>query len=230
MKDRMKKEKYKIIEDYMLQCMEDSAHDKEHVYRVLYIALDIANSEEKVDYDVLITACLLHDIARKEQFENPHLCHAAVGAVKAYDFLIKRGFDIAFADKVANCIRAHRYRSNNAPETIEEKILFDADKIDATGTLGIARTLVYKGKLGEPLYSLNREREVLDGAEDSQPSFFQEYKLKLERLYTKFYTKRGHEIAMQRQHTAVAFYESMYKEVQDTYRRGQSLLSSKLYS
>lgn len=175
----MKEESYKIIEDYMMQCMADSAHDKDHVYRVLYIALDIANHEKEVDYGVLITACLLHDIARQEQLENPHLCHAEAGAVKAYDFLIKKGFDTDFADKVTKCIRTHRYRSNNPPEAIEEKILFDADKIDATGTLGIARTLFYKGQLGEPLYSLNKEGQVSDGTQDSQPSFFQEYKFKL---------------------------------------------------
>ena len=79
----MTKEIYKKLENYMLLCMKDSAHDKEHVYRVLYVALDIAREEKEVDYDVLISACLLHDIARQEQNENPELCHAEVGAEKA---------------------------------------------------------------------------------------------------------------------------------------------------
>jgi putative nucleotidyltransferase with HDIG domain len=83
----MKKETYDLIETYMLSCMEDSAHDKEHIYRVLYNALEIAKGEEGVDYDVLITACLLHDIGRKEQFADPKVCHAAAGAEKAYHFL-----------------------------------------------------------------------------------------------------------------------------------------------
>ena len=51
-------ETYKLFERYMLSCMDDSAHDKEHVYRVLYVALDIASHEEDVNYDVLICACL----------------------------------------------------------------------------------------------------------------------------------------------------------------------------
>lgn len=55
----------------MLSCMEDSAHDKEHIYHVLYNALEIAKTEMNIDYDVLIASCLLHDIGRKEQFENP---------------------------------------------------------------------------------------------------------------------------------------------------------------
>ncbi len=78
----MKTKDYRLIEAYMLSCMRDSAHDREHIYRVLYAALDIASFEEPVDSDVLIAACLLHDIGRREQFENPALCHAAVGAGK----------------------------------------------------------------------------------------------------------------------------------------------------
>ena len=79
----MKKEDYNLIETYMLSCMDDSAHDREHIYRVLFSALEIAKAEAEVDYDVLIAACLLHDIGRREQFENPALCHAAVGGEKA---------------------------------------------------------------------------------------------------------------------------------------------------
>ena len=78
---------FQLIEEYMLECMQDSAHDKEHIYRVLYVALDIAEQERHVDYDLLIAACLLHDIGRQEKFENPSLCHAVAGAEKARTFL-----------------------------------------------------------------------------------------------------------------------------------------------
>ncbi len=65
----MNKEAYCLLENFMLCCMEDAAHDKEHIYRVLYNALDIAKTEKTVNYDILIAACLLHDIGRKEH--NP---------------------------------------------------------------------------------------------------------------------------------------------------------------
>lgn len=61
----MTRQTYSLLENYMLSCMDDSAHDKEHVYRVLYHALRIAKMLHNVDYDVLIAACLLHDIGRK---------------------------------------------------------------------------------------------------------------------------------------------------------------------
>lgn len=220
----MNKETFSILEKYMLDCMGDSAHDKDHIYRVLYNAMDIAATEQNVDYDILICACLLHDIGRLEQFRDPELCHAMIGGEKAYRFLLDNQFDIDFANDVKQCIQTHRYRQNNPPQSLEAKILFDADKIDATGTLGIARTLSYMGTVGDPLYSLLLDGKVSDGTNDENPSFFQEYKYKLEKLYSRFYTTRGNEIANERRKTAVSFYNDMLKEVSDSYVRGLDLL------
>lgn len=217
----MKKETYTLLENYMLSCMDDSAHDREHVYRVLYNALDIAKTETNVDYDVLIAACLLHDIGRREQFENPAKCHAMVGSEKAYDFLMKQGFEEGYAKKVKRCIVSHRYRTDCQPETLEEKILFDADKLDATGAMGIARTLIYKGIVSEPLYSLGTDGMVSTGEDDAEPSFFQEYKYKLESLYSKFYTERAAEIAGERRKIAEDFYNCLYQEANASYVNGK---------
>lgn len=222
----MKKYIYELLENYMLSCMDNNAHDKEHIYRVLYTSLEIADSEKNVDKDILIAACLLHDIGRKEQFENPKLCHAEVGAKKAYDFLIANSFDEGFAKEVAACINSHRFRGNNPPKSIEAKILFDADKIDVCGTLGIARTLYYNSSLGEPLYNLDENRRVLSGDEDGGVSFFQEYKFKLEKVYSKLQTEKGKEIAEKRRKSAVDFYESMLREVQSSYEYGQNALKT----
>ena len=147
----MDKSTYQRIESYMLSCMDDSAHDAEHIYRVLSNALVIAREETGVDYDALICACLLHDIGRPDQIRDPSLCHAAVGCEKAYGFLTENGFGADFAAHVRDCIRTHRFRKNDQPESLEAKILFDADKLDVVGASGIARTLVYKGTVTEPL-------------------------------------------------------------------------------
>ena len=214
----MRREQYELLEQYMLSCMRDSAHDAEHVYRVLYLALAIAETEEQVDLDVLTAACLLHDIGRQEQFENPELCHAVVGAQKAERFLLEHGFGEAFAVRVSDCIRTHRYRKERPPESLEAKILFDADKIDVSGAVGIARTLLYQGQLAEPMYSVRSDGEPSDGSEDTLPSFFQEYRRKLERIYGRFFTRRGAQIAQERREAAVSFYESLLAEVREDYR------------
>ena len=158
----------------MLCCMEDAAHDKEHIYRVLYNALEIAKTEKNVNYDILIAACLLHDIGRKEQFENPALCHAIAGSEKAYQFLLSHGFEMSYAEQVKQCIKTHRYRKNSLPQSLEAKILFDADKLDVAGAIGIARTLLYKGIVSEPLYSVLPDGTVSAGENDTAPAFFQE--------------------------------------------------------
>ena len=220
----LKKDTYSLLENYMLSCMGDSAHDREHIYRVLYVALEIAQTESNVDHDVLICACLLHDIGRREQFENPGLCHAQVGADKAYDFLLTHGFNEAFAGHVRDCIRTHRYRNSAPPESVEAKILFDADKVDATGAIGIARTLIYKGRVSEPLYSVGADGQVLDGKNDEEPSFFREYKYKLENLYENFYTEKGSEIALKGREAAKAFYDSILEEVSASRKRGKDYL------
>lgn len=219
---KMNKNAYNKIKKYMESCMEDSAHDKEHIYRVLYIALDIAKNEKNVDYDVLIASCLLHDIGRKEQAENPTICHAQIGSEKAYRFLISCNWSDKKANHVKECILTHRFRSNNPPNTLEGKILFDSDKIDATGTIGIARTLIYSGQTFQPLYTLLDDGTISYDSNDLANSFFKEYKYKLERLYSNFHTARGKEIAMKRQRSAIVFFDNLLLEVESSYTDGLS--------
>lgn len=69
-----------------------------------------------------------------------------------------------------------------------------------------------------------------DGTNDTTPSFFQEYKFKLENLYDKFYTKRAACIAKERQPSAVLFYKSIVEEVSSSYSVGQKLLDNYINS
>lgn len=224
----MNEEQYQKIENYMHACMEDSAHDREHVHRVLNTVLLIAQSEPEADREVLVCAALLHDIGRKEQFENPALCHARVGGEKAFRFLLQQGYGEAFASHVRDCIASHRYRENNPPKTLEAKILFDADKLDAAGAMGIARTLLYQGYVGTPLYTTGPDGVILEGMGEQTNSFFQEYKFKLEKLYDRFYTTKGQKLALERRETAVQFYEGMLREVQQSRSAGKAVLDAML--
>ena len=77
-------------------------------------------------------------------------------------FLMENGFDEEFSRKVKHCIKTHRFRKSMQPESVEAKILFDADKLDVTGALGIARTLMYKGNVAEPIYNVLPGGEISD--------------------------------------------------------------------
>lgn len=203
----------------MLSCMKDSAHDAQHIYRVLGLAVDIAEQHEGggVDMDILTAACLLHDIGREEQFKNPAVCHAEAGSEKAYAFLMSLGWSEGRAAWVRDCILTHRYRADRRPVTIEAKILFDADKLDVTGAIGIARTLYYGGHENMGLYSRGPDGLVLDGDEEGPNTFLQEYRHKLEHIGDAMYTARAREIATLRAPIARAFYESLLAEIRQSH-------------
>lgn len=209
----MNRQTFALIERYMNSCMQDAAHDREHVRRVLQNAVRIAEAEPEVNWDVLITAALLHDVSRAEQLADASVDHASHGAEKAYAFLKARGFAEAFCAHVRGCIRTHRFRKTEPPASLEAKILFDADKLDVSGAIGIARTLEYNGTTGRPIYSRDEQGYVSDGTEDTADSFFREYKFKLENIYGHFLTCRGRELAAARQHAAIAYYEALLDEV-----------------
>ena len=224
----MNKAQFEKIEQYMHTCMADSAHDREHVYRVLNSALTIAQTEQGVDMDVLVFACLLHDIGRQAQFADPAKCHARVGSDMAYQFLLDNGYSEAFSQRVRDCISTHRFRMDHPPRSIEAKILFDADKLDVAGAMGIARTLLYQGYVSTPLYTRGADGQVLVGSSGEADSFFQEYKFKLENMYDRFYTQEGRRLALERKQAAVSFYESLLKEVRESDFLGKAALEAML--
>ena len=72
----MTKAVYEMLLGYMQSCVADRAHDENHVLRVLSNALQIAREEPQADLDILMAACLLHDVARREEMETPGVRHA----------------------------------------------------------------------------------------------------------------------------------------------------------
>ncbi len=180
----------------MEKCMSDAAHDKEHVWRVLGYALRLAEQEETVDRDLLIAACLLHDIGRAAQFRDPTLDHAAVGADMAAKWLSSHGWGEDFSQAVRKAIRSHRYRTGGRAESLEAQLLFDADKLDVSGIMGLFRTVSYCDHVGEPYYTVDGSGQV-EFAAEAEASVFQEYCYKLSKLKECFYTQAAGELAHQ---------------------------------
>ncbi len=219
----MRRNEFETIEKYMLECMNDSSHDPEHVMRVLYTAMHIAETEGGADQDILIASCLLHDIGRGAQFKDPSICHAAEGGKMAERFLIGIGWSAQRAKHVSDCVRTHRWRSGDPPESVEAKILFDADKLEAAGALGIARTLMYQGQVGQQLYTM-RGREVCSGTDKDAPeSFYKEYHCKLKNIYSMFYTSEARRMAETRKDTAAMFMSGLESEINSAYANRQAL-------
>ena len=212
----MDRNSWHLLEEYMFIRMQDSAHDRQHVYRVLNNAIEIAKGEENVNMDVLMTAALLHDIGRADEKNDPAADHAVTGGDRAYLILTETpelAYDHAFAEHVRQCIRTHRFRRNDPPASVEAKILFDADTLDVCGAVGIARTLMYSGAHERPIYTTGPDGSIRDGKGDTEDSFFREYRFKLEGMYDRFLTQRGAEMARERQRAAADFYSALLSEV-----------------
>jgi uncharacterized protein len=114
-----------------------------HVKRVSRLCLQMAKAHEvgKVDLDVLEASALLHDIAKHlEKETGAEVDHGVIGAKMAADFLKKSGFEKGFIDTVSHSILAHTHSVE--PDTIEARILHDADYVDKIGAVGLATILI----------------------------------------------------------------------------------------
>lgn len=119
---------------------DDPAHGWPHIIRVSKYAEAIVIGEELHDVNrlVLCTAIALHDVGRaKEKALRRH--HSLISAEMAEDMLTHLGFSHGFINYVKKTILAHSYSLRIEPETVESRVLSDADKLDAVGAIGIAR-------------------------------------------------------------------------------------------
>jgi uncharacterized protein len=179
----------------------DSTHDFDHVLRVYRLAERIGHAE-RADMAVLRTATLLHDIARPDQDSGRVSDHAVEGARRAQEIL--DGQPPEFVEAVAHAIETHRYRADRPPETLEARVLYDADKLDAIGAVGIARTFAYGAHRGQRLWA---ERT------DSEHTANQEFAVKLSKLKDLLFTETARAIARERHNFMVEFFERMAAEV-----------------
>lgn len=191
----MKKEHLHQINQFMLENADVAAHESDHIYRVLNQALIIAKDYD-INEDVLVAACLLHDVGRPAQLSNPNICHAKIGSEMAYKFLKNLGWNDEDCQQVKHCVLTHRFSNDLQPETIEAKILFDADKLDLCGAMAIGRTILYAGKMNYPL-----------------DEFLTHYNQKLIKLYDLFYTEKGKEIAAEGKTLLTMFYEALERQL-----------------
>lgn len=222
----MEKKQFDEIAAYMNECMSDATHDKEHVWRVLGYALRLAEQEENVDYDLLIAACLLHDVGRPAQFRDPSLDHAAVGADMAAQWLSEHGYAESFCEGVRKAIRSHRYRTGGRAESVEAQILFDSDKLDVCGMMGLFRTIAYCDHVGEPFYTVGVDGKAEFTAE-APASVVQEYCYKLSKLGDRFYTQGAKQLEKEMAPTLTAAVTDTVNEV-NAARAGLSRLDGLL--
>jgi len=190
----------------------DSAHDFDHVWRVVRLAEHLAQ-REGADVDIVRAAALLHDIG----LDQGRAGHETSAAQRAKDILREHGYAEAALDAIAHAIEAHRFRSGPTPRTLEAQVLFDADKLDSIGAIGVARAFAFSGHRGQKLWADVPPDYVdpPDGreADPRQHTAVHEFHVKLKQIKDRLLTATGRAIAEKRHAYMVGFYEQLDREV-----------------
>ncbi len=194
----------------------DPVHDFDHVLRVYRLAERIAK-EEGANLQIVRVAALLHDSRGSAPGGDGHDReeHHIASAIFAGDVLKEKGWPADQIQAVQHCIRAHRFRSQeDAPQTLEAKVLFDADKLDVLGAIGAARTIAYAALDGQPAYAEPSEHFLETGEkEPGEPhSSYHEYLFKLRNVKDRMFTRSGKQLAEARHAYLVGFYEQLQAE------------------
>lgn len=212
----------KIIKEIELEAKKyfsgaSGCHDFSHVERVCNLAQNIGR-QEKADLTVLQVACLLHDIGRQAEMKSRgKFCHAEKGAEMAALILKKYKLESKIVANILHCIISHRYRNSHLPKTIEAKVLYDADKLDSIGAVGVGRDFLFAGYLKNALYT-GRERELVKLKKDrtytKDDTAILEYEFKLKKIKNKMLTGSGKKIAQKRHDFMALFFKKFWREVE----------------
>jgi len=130
----------------------DSAHDFGHIMRVYGNAQRIAK-KEKANMKLVLTAALLHDIVSYPKSDLRSKTSSIMSAMEASRILKRYGYAADEIKVITEAIRDHSFSRGAIPETLEGKILQDADRLDATGAIGIARTFSVGGAEKRSFYN-----------------------------------------------------------------------------
>lgn len=191
-------------------------HGWDHTIRVWRNARQIAEVE-KADLATVEYAALLHDIGRAAEFDDPgRACHAEIGAAQIPAILQQLDItDTAFIDHVQQCVLTHRYRRHEElqPQTLEAKVVFDADKLDSIGAIGLGRAFHFAGRIGARVHN-SREEALASKSYSTEDTAYREYLVKLRHIYKSMRTGEGRRMAGVRHRFMQQFIERLNHETQ----------------
>jgi uncharacterized protein len=175
---------------------DDGSHDAAHLIRVWKNARRI-QAEEGGDLRLLAAAVLLHDCVAVEKNSPLRAQASRLAAEKAALLLSAEGWSGPDVAAVSHAILTHSFSANIAPETLEAKMVQDADRLDAIGMVGAARCFYIAGRMGSGLYDpmdpLAENRPL-----DDKAFAIDHFEVKLFKLADGFRTVAGARMALER--------------------------------
>jgi uncharacterized protein len=193
----------------------DPVHGFDHIERVYRMAERLALAEG-ADLEIVHAAALLHDIEGSHPAGDDRANHHFQSADIAAEILKNEGWSDERIAAVQHCIRAHRYRDDREPPaTIEAKVLFDADKLDVLGAIGVARTIGYAVQAGQPIYTPPSAQFLATGMDQpGEPhSAYHEHLFKLSKVKDRLFTASAQKIAADRHAYLDAYFKRLIAEM-----------------
>lgn len=190
----------------------DAAHDLAHLDRVWATCEAIAKTDNGLDMPVLLAAAYLHDLVNLPKDDPDRAQASQLAAQEAGAVLVTLEFASEDIAKAQHAIAAHSFSAGIEPKSVEARILRDADRLDALGAIGIARTFAVAGALGLPLYD-PQDPFAEHRALDDRAWALDHWPVKLFRLPEGMCTAGGQRIARGRVEDMRAFAKTLAAEI-----------------
>ena len=198
----------------------DAAHDYDHLVRVIALA-DKIQASEGGNLPIIWGAVALHDIGQERERRQGG-DHALIGAALAAELLKNSPFPQEYIPAVQQAIQEHRMTGGKIPQTLEGRILYDADKLDCLGAIGIGRLYCITGRYNQKVYAPIPDDVVepidpqmirnLRRRPDYSP--YIEFQILFGNLPDRMTTKTGRELAHERFAYMQEFFTRLRQEVE----------------
>ena len=189
------------------------SHDLSHLVRVWRNAARIARTEPGCDTELLLAAVLLHDCVPVEKNSARRPFASRLSAARARDIVALLNWGPTRVDALAHAIETHSFSANLTAETLEAKILQDADRLDAIGAIGVARCFHAGGRMGGALYHPGDPRAEARPLDDRAYAL-DHFPAKLFKVAQGFLTAEGQRMAVARAEFMADFVAAFGAEVE----------------
>ena len=194
----------------------DPVHGFDHILRVYNMAEKLAITES-ADLEIVRAAALLHDAqgSKTSGGEKGRQDHHHASSKFAEQVLQAENWPPERIEAVQHCIRAHRFRDNTeSPQTLEAMILFDADKLDVIGAIGVARTIAFDVVVNQPIYAEPSPKFLESGVKEAgEPhSSYHEYLFKLSKIKDRLFTDTARALAEDRHKFMAEYFDRLGAE------------------